>query len=73
MRYIGLTISLAFFAFFANGQSIKLTQLEKGQTVESSKAGQIGLTNTDGVQRYAQYLEVEQPRLDTRPPQVGIH
>ena len=71
MRCIGLTISLALFAFFVNGQTIKLTQLEKGQTVESSKAGQIGLTNTDGVQRYAQYLEVEPTPIGYTPAASG--
>ena len=52
-------------------QTIKLTQLEKSQTVEGTKAGQLGLTNSDGVQRYAQYVEIDLNPIDYIPASTG--
>lgn len=50
---------------------IKLTQLEQSQTVEGTKAGQIGLTNSAGDQRYAQYVEVNLDTIAYTPTQTG--
>lgn len=52
-------------------QTIKLTQLETAKTVESSKAGQIGLTNSDGKQRYAQYVEIDLTPIAFVPTATG--
>lgn len=74
-KHILFPIFLLFSAFtFAQvgpGTTIKLTQLEKSKTVESSKAGQIGLTNTAGQQRYAQYVEINPVAIGYTPTATG--
>lgn len=52
-------------------QRLKLTQLEKSTTVEGTKAGQIGLTNAAGDQRYAQYTEVQTTPINYVPTPTG--
>lgn len=74
-KHILFPIFLLFSAFtFAQvgpGTTIKLTQLEKSKTVESSKAGQIGLTNTAGQQRYAQFVEINPVAIGYTPTATG--
>lgn len=55
----------------AQGSRIKLTQLEQGQVVEGTRAGQIGLTNAAGDQRYAQYVEIQVDTIDFIPTPTG--
>lgn len=50
---------------------MKLTQLEQAKTVESSKAGQIGLTNSAGDQRYAQFVEIDLTPIGFVPISTG--
>lgn len=52
-------------------QRIKLTQLEQSKTVEGTKAGQIGLTNAAGDQRYAQYVEIQTTPIVYVPTPTG--
>ena len=52
-------------------QTIKLTQLETAKVVESSRAGQIPLTNSDGKLRFAQYVEIDPVPLATIPTTTG--
>ncbi|MEZ4925577.1 MAG: hypothetical protein R3A50_04825 [Saprospiraceae bacterium] len=55
----------------AQQPTIKLTQLETSKTVESTKAGQIGLTDTNGKQRYNQYVEIEPSPIAFTPTATG--
>lgn len=55
----------------AQGSRIMLTQLERGQTVDGTRAGQIGLTNANGDQRYAHYVEVPLDTIDFIPAPSG--
>lgn len=61
MRFL-LLLTAIFFAWASAScqttQRIKLTQLERSAIVEGARSGQIGLTNANGDQRYAQYVEV---------------
>jgi len=52
-------------------QRIKLTQLEKSTTQEGTKAGQIGLTNAAGDQRYAQFTEIQTTPINYVPTATG--
>lgn len=52
-------------------QTIKLTQLETAPLVESTRAGQVGLSNADGKQRYAQYVEIEPNPISYTPTPTG--
>lgn len=67
---IVLTI-LGRVAIAQPSQRIALTNLEQAKVVESSKAGQIPLTNTDGNLRYAQYTEVDLNPLAFTPASTG--
>lgn len=61
MRFLLLLTAIIFAWASASCQTtqrIKLTQLERSAIVEGSRSGQIGLTNANGDQRYAQYVEV---------------
>lgn len=74
MRIIIWTSIITLFAHvcFAQGNPrIKLTQLEQAKTVESSKAGQIGLSNSAGDQRYAQYVEIDLVAIGFVPTATG--
>lgn len=55
----------------AQGSRIKLTQLEQGQVVEGTRAGQLGLTNAAGDQRYAQYVEINPTPVAYTPTATG--
>ena len=50
---------------------IKLTQLEQSKTVEGAKSGQVGLTNSAGDQRYAQYVEINTVAIGYTPTATG--
>lgn len=52
-------------------QRIMLPQLEQSKTVEGTKAGQIGLTNAAGDQRYAQYTEIAATPIVYVPTPTG--
>lgn len=52
-------------------QRIALVNLQRGNVVESSRAGQIGLTDGDGNQRYAQYTEVDLVPIGYTPTPTG--
>ena len=55
----------------AQGTRIKLTQLEQSKTVDGTKAGQLGLTNNAGDQRYANYVEVNLVPIAYTPDSTG--
>lgn len=67
MLFIGITGLL----YGQGNNRMKLTQLEQAKTVESSKAGQIGLTNSAGDQRYAQYVEIDLTPIGFVPTSTG--
>ncbi len=74
MKKLLYTLSFCFLTAVCYAQqptTIKLTQLETSKTVESTKAGQIGLTNTSGKQRYAQYTEIELTAVAYVPAATG--
>ena len=52
-------------------QTIKLTQLETAPEVEGTRAGQIGLTDTNGKQRYNQYVEIDPTPVAFSPTPTG--
>jgi hypothetical protein len=64
---------LAFVGINAQGttQRIALLNLQKGNIVESSRAGQIGLTDNAGNQRYAQYTEIDLVPITYTPTTTG--
>ena len=53
------------------GQRIALTNLQKATVVESSRAGQFGLTNSNGDQRYAQFTEIDLTPIGYTPTATG--
>ena len=58
----------------AQGSRIMLTQLERGQVQpadDSLRSGQIGLTNTNGDQRYAPYVEIQVDSVNFIPTPTG--
>lgn len=69
LAFLGL--SLGAFAQTKATQRIALVNLQRGNVVESSRAGQIGLTDGDGNQRYAQYTEVDLVPIGYTPPATG--
>ena len=73
MRQLLLYIILACGATVAaqTTTTIKLTQLETSPVIESSRAGQVGLTNSDGKQRYAQFVEVDLNPIGFVPTATG--
>lgn len=72
MKQALYTVILLLFGLTLSGQQIMLTQLERGQSVEGSMGGQIGLTRTsDGKQRYAQYVEIELTPIGYTPTSTG--
>jgi hypothetical protein len=74
MLKILLSISFCFLvsaAIAQPGQRIALTNLEQAKTVESSKAGQIPLSNTDGNLRYAQFTEIDLNPIAFIPASTG--
>ena len=66
-----LLILLCAAEMAAQGSRIKLTQLEQGQVVEGTRAGQLGLTNAAGDQRYAQYVEINPTPVAYTPTATG--
>lgn len=66
-----LLILLCAAGMAAQGSRIKLTQLEQGQVVEGTRAGQLGLTNSAGDQRYAQYVEINPTPVAYTPTATG--
>ena len=52
-------------------QRTALLNLQKANIVESSRDGQIPLTNTDGNQRYAQYTEIDLVPIGYTPTATG--
>ena len=75
MKQIIATIYLIFFAFAgqlaAQGSRIMLTQLERGPLIDGSRQGLIGLTNANGDQRYAFYVNVADTCVLTTPTPTG--
>lgn len=73
MRQLLLYIILACGATVSaqTTTTIKLTQLETSPVIESSRAGQVGLTNSDGKQRYAQFVEVDLNPIGFVPTATG--
>lgn len=55
----------------AQGSRIMLTQLERSKVVDTTRAGQIGLTNYLGDQRYANYVEIEVDTINYIPTATG--
>jgi len=58
----------------AQGSRIMLTQLERGQVQpadDSLRSGQIGLTNGNGDQRYAPYVEIQVDTVNFIPSDTG--
>jgi len=64
------SLSIAFIASL-NGQTIQLSQLQTSSVVEGTRAGQLGLTNSQGKQQYAQYVEVNLNPIDYVPTPTG--
>lgn len=52
-------------------QSTALVNLQRANVVEGSRAGQFGLTDANGRQRYAQYVEVDLVPITYTPPATG--
>lgn len=73
MRFYTLILAmlLAAGALAQPTKRTALSTLEQAKTVESSKAGQIPLSNTNGDLRYAQYTEVDLTPLAFVPPSTG--
>ena len=75
MKQIIATLYLLFFAFAgqlaAQGSRIMLTQLERGPLIDGSRQGLIGLTNANGDQRYAFYVNVADTCVLTTPTDTG--
>jgi len=69
------TLSIILLSFGLAAQptnsTVKLTQLEVGNNVEGTRAGQIGLTGTNGLQRYAQYTEIDLTPIAFTPTSTG--
>lgn len=51
--------------------TVKLTQLETAPVAEGTRAGQIGLSNTNGKQRYAQFTEIAPTAIGYVPATTG--
>lgn len=68
---IALLCGVASLCAAQQPATIKLSQLETAKVVESSRAGQIGLTNSDGKQRYAQYTEIDLVPIAFTPTATG--
>lgn len=65
---------LAFSSAVAIAQPAKrtaLSTLEQAKTVESSKAGQVPLSNTNGDLRYAQFPEIDLTPIGFTPAATG--
>jgi hypothetical protein len=75
MKQIISTLYILFFAFAghlaAQGSRIMLTQLERGPLIDGSRQGLIGLTNANGDQRYAFYVNVADTCVLTTPTDTG--
>jgi hypothetical protein len=74
MKYI-VTLLFLFMCMCAYaqgpGQRIALINLQQSKVVESSRAGQIGLTDSQGNQRYAQYTEIDLVPISYTPTTTG--
>ncbi len=69
-----LTFLFALLTLAACSQTtnrIKLTQLERAPEIDGSRAGMIGLSNTNGDQRYAFYVNVADTCIDYTPTATG--
>lgn len=74
MKHLFFTFSLLFlglFAFAQPGTRINLTQLEKSPSIDGSRIGMIGLTNANGDQRYAFYVNVGDTCVNYTPTATG--
>lgn len=75
MKQIIATIYLILLAcagqLAAQGSRIMLTQLERGPSIDGSRQGLIGLTNANGDQRYAFYVNVADTCVLTTPTDTG--
>lgn len=70
--FLILAVFLAVGSVWAQPtQRTLLVNLQQAKTVESSKAGQIGLTDAQGNQRYAQYVEVDLVPIAYTPTATG--
>lgn len=69
-----LTFLFALLTLAACSQTtnrIKLTQLERAPEIDGSRAGMIGLSNANGDQRYAFYVNVADTCIDYTPTATG--
>ena len=69
--FLAAIIMAAATSFAQPGQRIALTNLQRATIVESSRAGQIGLTNSNGDQRYAQFTEIDLTPILYTPTSTG--
>ncbi len=68
-----ILFTLALVSINAQGsrQRIALLNLQRSNVVESSRAGQVGLTDNNGNQRYAQYTEIDLVPISYTPNTTG--
>lgn len=68
---IAIITFCGFTLYAQQTTTVKLTQLETAPVIESSRAGQVGMTNSDGKQRYVQYVEVDLNPIAFVPTSTG--
>lgn len=69
LAFLGLC--LGGFAQTKATQRTALVNLQRANIVESSRAGQFGLTDSDGNQRYAQFVEIDLVPIAYTPTTTG--
>lgn len=69
LAFLGLYFSA--FAQTKAAQRTALVNLQRANIVESSRAGQFGLTDSDGNQRYAQFVEIDLVPITYTPTTTG--